>query len=268
MKHKQPSKIYKAEPGGTFLDFKPLREGIFIHLVAFVVATFLTTLIVRLIGLAVSGVTPQAVNYVISPAIFVLVWPWIISWFRLSSNSSLTFYFAIWVIVAPFALWTYFNAQFSRDVVEQVFSQPNSADVMVGLLTTIFIWLRLKGIDESLWEEVSRHKKHLAIRSQEEAMEKETSRRSSEQEKPVENLGKQSDASPVGKAKKPQEAHTLQPPKDHLGDEAYYKLALDEFEENQKVPETWAKALTLSKGDEQSAKWKYVELRVERLSKQ
>lgn len=51
-------------------------------------------------------------------------------------------------------------------------------------------------------------------------------------------------------------------------DEDYYKAALDEYEENEKVPETWAKALTICQGDEDKAKWKYIELRVEWLNGQ
>ena len=51
-------------------------------------------------------------------------------------------------------------------------------------------------------------------------------------------------------------------------DEEYYKAALDEYEENEKVPETWAKALTICQGDEDKAKWKYIELRVEWLNSQ
>ena len=52
-----------------------------------------------------------------------------------------------------------------------------------------------------------------------------------------------------------------------VDDEVFYKAALDEYEDDEKVPETWAKALTLCKGEEQCAKWKYVELRVEWLLK-
>ena len=48
-------------------------------------------------------------------------------------------------------------------------------------------------------------------------------------------------------------------------DEVYYKDALDEVEQNKQVAETWAKALTISKGDALKAKWAYVELRVDRL---
>lgn len=51
-------------------------------------------------------------------------------------------------------------------------------------------------------------------------------------------------------------------------DEEYYKAALDEYEENEKVPETWAKALTICQGDEDKAKWKYIGLRVEWLNRQ
>ena len=51
-------------------------------------------------------------------------------------------------------------------------------------------------------------------------------------------------------------------------DEHFYKAALDEYDEDAKIPETWAKAITLCKGDEVAAKWKYVELRVEGLVKQ
>lgn len=47
-----------------------------------------------------------------------------------------------------------------------------------------------------------------------------------------------------------------------IDDEAFYKAALDECEEDEMVPETWAKALSLSSGVKEKAKWKYVELRV------
>lgn len=50
---------------------------------------------------------------------------------------------------------------------------------------------------------------------------------------------------------------------DHeIDDEAFYKAALDEYEQDEMVPETWAKALSLSSGVNEKAKWKYVELRV------
>lgn len=56
--------------------------------------------------------------------------------------------------------------------------------------------------------------------------------------------------------------------KSPTSDEEYYKAALDEYHENEKVPETWAKALTLCEGNQEKAKWKYVELRVEWLNAQ
>lgn len=51
-------------------------------------------------------------------------------------------------------------------------------------------------------------------------------------------------------------------------DEHFYIAALDEYDEDAKIPETWEKAITLCKGDKVAAKWKYVELRVESLVKQ
>jgi hypothetical protein len=48
-------------------------------------------------------------------------------------------------------------------------------------------------------------------------------------------------------------------------DEKHYETALSEFSAGQIVNSTYSKALVLSKGDEQAAKWTYVKLRAEKL---
>jgi hypothetical protein len=50
-------------------------------------------------------------------------------------------------------------------------------------------------------------------------------------------------------------------------DEAYYLAAIDECEKG-RSPGLWAKALTLEKGNEELAKFRYVELRVPQLKKE
>lgn len=45
-------------------------------------------------------------------------------------------------------------------------------------------------------------------------------------------------------------------------DDEYYEYALREVENNLQISSTWAKAMTLCKGDSAAAKWKYIELRV------
>ncbi|MDA8983295.1 hypothetical protein N9H20_02565 [Planktomarina temperata] len=48
-------------------------------------------------------------------------------------------------------------------------------------------------------------------------------------------------------------------------DEDHYETALSEFNAGQIVNSTYSKALVLSKGDEQAAKWTYIQLRAEKL---
>ena len=243
-------------------DFKPLREGFFIHLVAFVVATFVTNIILRLFGIALAEASYDVMLFYVGPAIYVLVWPWIISWFRLNSNTGLTIYFGFWVMASPYVIWAFLNAQFPKDVVSQIFTQPTSADALVGLFLTITIWWRLKIIDKSLQEEVSDHNKRLAIQAEEDIA-KQALRRSLEQEKCDDTSDQITTLLPYGLPETVEETYRVNPEQREVNDEQFYKAALDEYEENEKVPETWAKALTLCKGDEQSAKWKYIELRVE-----
>lgn len=50
-------------------------------------------------------------------------------------------------------------------------------------------------------------------------------------------------------------------------DDVYYEQALDELEQGNEKKDTYAKALTLCKGDTEQAKWRYVELRVEALKR-
>jgi len=218
-------------------------------------------------GLAFTEADHSAVNYFINPITFFFIWPWIISWFRLNSNTELTIYFGFWAMGSPYVLWAYFNSQFPKDVVSQIFAQPTGADALVGLVLTFSVWWRLKGIDNKLQEEVSEHSKRLAIRAQEEDIAKQALKRSTELEKNNDNSSPKTTALPSGLPKSVEETYRLKHKQPDIDDEQFYKAALDEYEENEKVPETWAKALTLCKGDEQSAKWKYVELRVEWLLK-
>lgn len=51
-----------------------------------------------------------------------------------------------------------------------------------------------------------------------------------------------------------------------VDDEVFYKLALEECDNGEKVAKTWAKALTICKGNVHEAKWEYVNLRVKNLS--
>lgn len=51
-----------------------------------------------------------------------------------------------------------------------------------------------------------------------------------------------------------------------VDDEIFYKLALEECDNDEKVAKTWAKALTICKGNVHEAKWEYVTLRVKYLS--
>lgn len=53
-----------------------------------------------------------------------------------------------------------------------------------------------------------------------------------------------------------------------MNDEELYLAATNEVEGENKSPGLWAKVMTLSEGDEEKAKYKYVKLRVEQLSEE
>jgi hypothetical protein len=50
-----------------------------------------------------------------------------------------------------------------------------------------------------------------------------------------------------------------------MNDKDFYLEATNEVEEGKQNPAIWAKALALTEGDEEKAKYKYIKLRVERL---
>ena len=249
-------------------DFKPLREGFFIHFVAFIVATFITNLVTRVLGLAMSGADNSAVVYFLDVIVIFLIWPSIIGWFRLNSNTDLTIYFGVWAVGSPFLLWWYFNTQFSEQAVAQILPRPNDGDVIAGFVTTLLVWWRLKMLDTSFDKEAAEHSKRLAICEQEKEDVSDKAHQA-----PIEATGSIERPASISRTLSPglpstvKETYKLHSEARDIDDEQFYKAALDEYEENEKVPETWAKALTLCKGDEQSAKWKYVELRVEWLLK-
>ena len=53
-----------------------------------------------------------------------------------------------------------------------------------------------------------------------------------------------------------------------MSDEQYYLIATKEAESEQKKPALWAKAMTLAEGDNESAKYQYIKLRVDQLVKE
>lgn len=247
-------------------EFKPPAKGLLIHSVAFFVATILTSILVRLLNFGLTDVNPLFVAYFINPALTFFVWPWVISWFRLQNNSGLGIYFGVITLLSPYALWWYYTQQWGVDVVSLVLMKPTVTGVLVSLILSISIYWRLRKLDDATQFEVYTNSKRLrTLRKNIDAVE--TEELSSDGT--IQESSSFQDAPNSVEACKPERptltGSSVKMPTEKLkvDDEVFYKAALDEVEEDDKVAETWAKALTLCRGDKEAAKWKYIELRVE-----
>lgn len=246
-------------------DFKPPAKGIVIHSVAFIVATLISNLAVRFLGLGLTDVDPGVVAYFINPALIFFIWPWVISWFRLNYNRGLAIYIGVVLLVSPYALWWHFSQQWGEEVVSSVLNEPSGEDAVVALILASLIAWRLWKLDERFQLEVSENNRRQEKNRQdnEEAEEEELRQNKAPQASNMVEVSNSAKTLAPGLPKSVRDSYKLPKEKPRFDDEEFYKAALDEVEEDEKVATTWAKALTLCKGDTEAAKWKYVELRVE-----
>lgn len=174
---------------------------------------------------------------------------------------------AIWIfaITPLLAYYAYFSFYFA-DIVNLII--PESALAISVTANAIFAFLVSRALYQEAEDKNQEMRKKIQFDSfQESEMAQQSALQSNSNQKlDSENSLKANPTLPIELHGSTKTKHARAIQENLIDDEKFYKAALEEFEQDEKVSETWAKAISLSEGDIQKGKWKYVELRVQYLT--
>jgi len=231
------------------------------------VANFITGVINKVIGLVIlDEFTVAYISFAFSTYLAYKILVSLINKFPDNYNKHKGWLWIIYLL-GPLGLFGYYVYLSDSEIVQTVY--PSSAiflDVLAGGIVSFFVSekitekakndrLQKRRIAEAKAEAAAEAEAEARVEAKAQAKARDEANRQAAAEARAENTTQQSHSS-TGSSLKNQDKNI---------DEKYYETALSEFSAGQIVNSTYSKALVLSKGDEQAAKWTYVQLRAEKL---
>ncbi|MDC1346098.1 hypothetical protein N8159_02630 [Planktomarina temperata] len=233
------------------------------------VANFITGVINKVIGLLILKEVPVAwISFAVSTYLAYKILISLINKFPDNYNKHKGWLWIIYLL-GPLGLFGYYVYLSDSEIAQTVY--PSSAiflDVLAGGILSFFVSekitekakndrLQKRRIAEAKAEAAAEAEAEAEARVEAKAQAKarDEANRQAAAEARAENTTQQSHSSKGSSLKN--QAQNI--------DEKHYEAALLEYSDDQIVTSTYAKALVLNKGDEEAAKWTYVQLRAEKL---
>ena len=231
------------------------------------VANFITGVINKVIGLLIlDEFTVVCIAFAVSTYIAYKILVSLINKFPDNYNKHKGWLWIIYLL-GPLGLFGYYVYLSDSEIAQTVY--PSSAiflDVLAGGILSFFVSekitekakndrLQKRRIAEAKAEAAAEAEAEARVEAKAQAKARDEANRQAAAEARAENTTQQSHSSKGSSLKN--QAQNI--------DEKHYEAALLEYSDDQIVNSTYAKALVLNKGDEEAAKWTYVQLRAEKL---